>query len=103
MAENAHPISPDKDSSPNHTSNAVPPPKEAQAHETTPIPPEILAKLPAQTRKEVLEVFSGSLSYTGPTRNPVLDKLTTQHISDLIGLAYKDRELGLEDHKDSRR
>ncbi len=69
--------------------------------ETTPSegvdPEEALVSLPVSLRR----MFSATLS--GPLRNPLLDKLTAEHISSLISAADKDRDRALEDRRNARK
>ena len=78
------------------------PPGDSSVGETSPVSPEILEKLPPEARKKVMEFFAAGM-YSGPAPNPVLAKITPQHITDLISLASKDSDHALEDTKHSRR
>lgn len=69
--------------------------------ETTPSegvdPEEALVSLPVSLRR----MFAATVS--GPLRNPLLDKLTAEHISSLISAADKDRDRALEDRRNARK
>ena len=56
-----------------------------------------MVSLPVSLRR----MFSATLS--GPLRNPLLDKLTAEHISSLISAADKDRDRALEDRRNARK
>lgn len=60
-------------------------------------PEEALVSLPVSLQR----VFSATVS--GPLRNPLLDKLTADHISSLISAADKDRDRALEDRRNARK
>ena len=78
-----------------------PPDSASGAPNPSQIPPEILAKLPEHDRQRVLEVFSAAM-WSGPIPNPVIAKISSQHISDMIALASKSADLNLSDRQHSR-
>ncbi|MBN9885943.1 hypothetical protein [Salipiger abyssi] len=66
-----------------------------------PIPPEVLESLPEPMRHQVRETF-GILS-AGPARNPVAEKVTPEHISQLIANDEADSVREYEERASSRR
>ena len=71
--------------------------------EAGPVPPEILEGLPKEQRVKIERYFSASMMAVGSIGNPILQKLTPEHISDLIALSSKEVETEHEDKKDTRR
>ena len=67
-----------------------------------PIPSEVLEKLPVEMRGVIAQSFSASAMVSGPMHNPMLEKLTSEHISSLIEAVDKDGDRALEDRKHSR-
>ena len=68
-----------------------------------PVLQEVLEKLPAEARRVIARSFSASTMVAGPMPNPILEKLTEEHISDLIETVDKDGDRALEDRKHSRK
>ncbi|MBI4282600.1 MAG: hypothetical protein HY672_03835 [Chloroflexi bacterium] len=66
--------------------------------ENVSIPPEILEKLPPPERRRIEQFFAAGMSFG----NPVLQRLTPQHISDLISLSSKEADLEFKDRHRSR-
>lgn len=66
-----------------------------------PVPPELLDKLPPETR----EVFQSLIAavYSGPVPNPIAEKITSDHITQLITARNQDAEREHVDRKDTRR
>jgi hypothetical protein len=65
-------------------------------------PSEILEKLPANDREQVLELFAASMQVSGPMANPLLNKLEPQHITDIIALSSRTIDATTTDRKSSR-
>lgn len=66
-----------------------------------PVPPEILAKLPPEAR-EVVQSLTAAV-YSGPVPNPIAEKITSDHITQLITARNQDAEREHVDRKDTRR
>jgi hypothetical protein len=66
-----------------------------------PIPTEILEKLPPEQRERFKSFMSMALSI-GPTHNPILQKITSQHITAFIESQNKDTELEYSDKRHTR-
>jgi hypothetical protein len=65
---------------------------------TAQIPTEILEKLPESDRQRVQEFFSAAM-WAAPVGNPMLAKITPEHISDMIALASRSGDLTLQIEK----
>ena len=76
-------------------------PKEDQS--TTPsIPAEILSKIPESQRQRIESFVSMAMS-AGPLHNPIVQKVTSSHIEQIIKAQARDSELEYEDRKHSRK
>ena len=64
-----------------------------------PTSPEDLERFPASMGR----IVRHSVSYSGPLPNPLLEKLTPEHITSLIDTADRNRARALEDRKHSRK
>ena len=58
----------------------------------SPIPDEILAEMPRNMREKVSETFG--IMASGPMQSPISKKVTSEHISQMIGNDAKDSERG---------
>lgn len=75
------------------------------------LPPELQANLPEEIRAQlanraggsVLQAFSASMSMTlGSIVNPIASRVTSQHITDLIGITRREVDLEYSDRKHNR-
>ena len=74
-----------------------------ETHSSPPsFPPEVLDRLPAAQREQVLEFFAANMQVSGPMPNPILNKLEPQHITDIIAVASKTVDSTSSDRKHSR-
>lgn len=67
-----------------------------------PIPAEILNKLPPEAAKEISSFLSMS-SMVGRMPNPIMEKVTDQHIDKLLDAAAKNDERSFENQSTSRK
>ena len=77
----------------------------AEASESTRrvTPPEILESLPPEQQEQVAQFIGSHTSMTvGPAVNPIAEKVTAQHITDVIGLSGRRLDREFEDRKHSR-
>ena len=51
--------------------------------EDSPIPQEILDQIPEPARTQIIETMVGVIS-TGPMQNPIVNKITSEHITQII-------------------
>ena len=77
------------------------------------LPPELQASLPAEIRAQlanraeadgsVFHAFSASMSMTlGNIVNPIASRVTSQHITDLIGITRREVDLEYSDRRHNR-
>ncbi len=67
-----------------------------------PVPPELLEKLPPETRREVVQSLTTAV-YSGPVPSPIAQKITSDHITQLITARNQDAAREYTDRKDTRR
>lgn len=104
------PQEPEPDKGPTPTSEIPlsepnsPPQQNTEAASVQPpsTPSEILERLPANDREQVLELFAASMQVSGPMANPLLNKLEPQHITDIIALSSRTIDATTTDRKSSR-
>lgn len=76
-------------------------PDREELTEESPIPIEVLKKLPPEDRR-VIESLFASVTY-GPVPNPLARKVTSEHIGKIIDHQDRGMQLEFEDRRDSRR
>jgi hypothetical protein len=64
--------------------------------------PEVLRKLPPEQR-EVIESTVHSLIYSGPAANPIASKLTSEHVTQIIGFIGKQTDKECEERREVRK
>lgn len=74
----------------------------SEAPTQVPLTPEVLEKLPPHARRQV-DAFFASMMSVGPVPNPIAQKVTPEHIGQLIQGRNKETELHFADRRDSRR
>ena len=76
--------------------------KEEEKEENYPIPEEVLKKIPEKERKnfisEVTSFFAGQFRVP----NPMMNKVTSQHISDILKYSDEEDKRDREDYKRDR-
>ena len=65
-------------------------------------PSELLGDLPPEVPAQVTQMMRASLSMMGGVVNPIAERVTSQHITDIIGFADRDSEREFSDRKYSR-
>ena len=65
------------------------------------LPSEVLEKLPPEQRTRVQQFFAAGMQLTGPA-NPIANKVTASHISDIISLSRQELDHDYNDRKHSR-
>ena len=55
-----------------------------EAEEGLPIPPEVLDNMPPEMRSEVTRAFSSITQVAAPIFNPVLQRVTSDHLTQII-------------------
>lgn len=67
------------------------------------IPEDVLEKLPLKDRNTIRRIFASTTMYSGSFPNPVLSKVTSEHISEVIKVSDKDSDREHEDRQRTRR
>ncbi len=62
----------------------------------------VLKEVPPPQREKVRETFAALLQFQGPMPNPLLGKLTSEHLDKLIDGADKDNQRMYADRKEGR-
>lgn len=60
-------------------------PREQEPDEELSIPEEFLDSMPAEERNQFVQLISSITQFGGPVFNPVLRRITSDHITQLIG------------------
>lgn len=66
------------------------------------LPAEVLEKLPEEQRSIIESFFAAGMSI-GPLAHPLAQKVTPEHIGQMIQARAKESELGFADRRDARR
>jgi hypothetical protein len=70
---------------PNNKAIETLPQEKSAGEDYAPIPPEVLKELPPQQQEQIKRFVSQSVSlFSGQFPNPLLQKVTSEHISDVI-------------------
>ncbi len=67
------------------------------------IPDEVLKGIPLKERKEISRIMMSSSSMMGRMPNPMMEKITPEHIDKILDHAGKSDERAYEDHGTSRK
>lgn len=78
------------------------PSDEMDAQVGIPIPPEILAQVPEEHRKTIVQAISTSAQISAPIVNPVFHKVTSEHITQIIENTEKDNARSFDTEKSQR-
>jgi hypothetical protein len=65
------------------------------------LPAEVLEKLPPEERRLVESAFQAAI-YSGPFPNPIAQKLTPEHITQIIDATARDSQAEYDDRKHAR-
>lgn len=68
-----------------------------------PIPPELLEGMPPERRRLFTQAFSSITHFAGPVFNPVLRRITSEHITQIIDNAEARNSREAEAEKSNRR
>ena len=78
-------------------------PADQDPDEEPPIPAEILESIPAESRRQFTQAFSSLTQFTGPLVNPILRRITSEHITQIISNAEARSNRDAEAEKSYRR
>ena len=69
-----------------------------------PIPPEVLENLPEEQKQQIQQFFGAAMSMQAGMgmANPIAQKITPEHITDVIGLSGREVDLEYGDRRHSR-
>ena len=68
----------------------------------SPIPEEILEKIPEPQRRQILQVFASMTSASMAMGNPLVARITGRHITDIIQLQREETNLDYSDRRQVR-
>ncbi len=71
--------------------------------EETGLSPEILERMPPESRGRVVRSFSHITQFPGPVVNPVLQRITSEHLTQMLGNAEAQSSRDAEAEKSNRR
>ena len=74
-----------------------------EPNEELPIPEEFLDNLPPEERNQFVQLISSITQFGGPVFNPVLRRITSDHITQLIGNDEAKSRREAESEKSGRR
>ena len=74
-----------------------------ETDEELPISKEFLDNMPAEQRNQFVQLFSSITQFAGPVFNPVLRRITSDHITQLIGNDEARSRREAESEKSGRR
>ena len=74
-----------------------------EAEEGLPIPPEVLDNMPPEIRSEVVRAFSSITQVAAPILNPVLQRVTSDHLTQIINNVDTQSDRDAEAEKSNRR
>ncbi len=66
------------------------------------IPPEILESMPPESRRQLIRSMSSMVQFRGPVFNPVLRRITSGHITQLIANAEAQNNRDAASEKSNR-
>ena len=78
-------------------------PREQEPDEELSIPEEFLDSMPAEERNQFVQLISSITQFGGPVFNPVLRRITSDHITQLIGNDEARSRREAESEKSGRR
>ena len=78
-------------------------PREQEPDEELSIPEEFLDSMPAEERNQFVQLISSITQFGGPVFNPVLRRITSDHITQLIGNDEARSRREAESEKSRRR
>ena len=78
-------------------------PTSEEAEEGLPIPPEVLDNMPPEMRSEVTRAVSSITQVAAPIFNPVLQRVTSDHLTQIINNVDTQSDREAEAEKSNRR